>query len=131
MPDENELVQSGVKALIQPVADLISKLAGPAAEEIGLTLQDSIRVYRAQRQMKLLQKVSAYARERGFIPREVPLKLLLPILDNASVESDDDLHTAWAALLANAANPSIHGRILPCFVEILKQLSKGEAIFLH
>jgi hypothetical protein len=84
MPDEGELVKSGVQALIQPVADLISKLAGPAAEEIGLTLQDSIRVYRVQRQMRLLQKVSISAQECGFTPGEVPLKLLLPILDNAS-----------------------------------------------
>ena len=40
-------IGKAVEKLADPVVDIIKKVAGPAAEEIGLTLQDSIRVYRA------------------------------------------------------------------------------------
>jgi hypothetical protein len=130
MADETDLVTSTVEVIVKPIADLIQKLAGSAAEEIGLTLQDSIKVYRAKRQIKLLEKVADVVNKRGLTPSEVPLKILLPVMDNASVEADEDLHSAWAALLVNAADPITGSGILPCFVEILKQLSGGEAIFL-
>jgi hypothetical protein len=43
-------------------------------------------------------------------------------MDYASVEEDDDLHTAWASLLANAADPGV-ARVPSAFAEILRQLS--------
>ena len=55
----------------------------------------------------------------------VPPRLFLPMLEAASIEGDEDLHTRWAALLANAAaSPeSVH----PSYIEVLKQLTPVEA----
>jgi hypothetical protein len=119
-------IGKAVEKLADPVVDIIKKVAGPAAEEIGLTIQDSVRVYRAKRQYRLLEKMREFIEEGGYEPKHVPLRFLLPAMDYASVEEDEDLHTAWAALLANAANPSID-RVPSSFVDVLRQLSPCDA----
>ena len=91
-------IGKAIEKLADPIADIVKRVAGPAADEIGLTLQDSVRVYRARRALGLFEKFKDNCRERGFNPRQVPLKLLLPIVDSASVEGDEDLHSAWANL---------------------------------
>jgi len=118
-----------VEKLADPIADIVKRVAGPAADEVGLTLQDSVRVYRARRGLRLFEKFKENCRKRGFSPKQVPLKLLLPILDSASVEDDEDLHTAWASLLTDAADPSGSPKPYRAFVEILKQISAEDARF--
>jgi hypothetical protein len=56
------------------------------------------------------------------------LKTLLPILESASLEDDEDLHDRWANLLANAA--AFDGRVHPSFTQILQGLTGSEAKFL-
>jgi Abortive infection alpha len=127
MADEDKLVKAGVEAAMKPFADLLDKLAGPAAEEIGLTLKDHVRVFRLKRQIRLFSRVKEMLAESSIEPGRVPLKLLLPMVENASIEENDDLQDRWAAMLANAAvNRDIH----PSFPEILKQLSEKEVAYL-
>jgi hypothetical protein len=127
MADEDKLAKAGFDALLKPFADLLDKLAGPAAEEIGLTLQDHVRVFRLKRQLRLLARTKEIFEAAGINPKCVPLKLLAPIMENGSLEEDDPLQDKWAALLANAASrDGIH----PSFVEVLKQISALEAQFL-
>jgi hypothetical protein len=119
-----------VEKLIDPIADLVKRIAGPAADEVGLTVQDSVRVYRAKRQYRLLEKMEQFCKSRGIQPQPIPLKLLLPAIDAAGAECDEDLHTMWANLLTNAADPR-HRGVLPSFAQVLRQISKGEALFLQ
>src|ERR1039458_4849997 len=65
-------IGKAVEKLADPVVDIIKKVAGPAAEEIGLTLQDSIRVYRAKRQYRLFEKIRDFVKEAGFEPKRIP-----------------------------------------------------------
>ena len=68
--------------------------------------------------------------ERGLPAQPVAPKLLVPILENASLEDDDYLQDLWAALLANAATRQ--GReILPSAPELLKQLNPWEVLLLE
>jgi hypothetical protein len=106
------------------------KLAGPAAEELGYTLQDSIRVYRFKRRIRLFQKIKEICKTAGIEPHAVPLKILLPSVEYASVEENDELQDRWAALLANAADSSSNITILPAFSEVLRQLNPEEVRFL-
>lgn len=73
----------------------------------------------------MLQKTQRMLKEAGINPQAVSPRLFLPILDNSSVENDEDLHSRWAALLANAAarSNSVH----PSFIEILRQLTPEDA----
>ena len=128
MADEDKLVKAGVEAALKPFADLLEKLAGPAAEEIGLTLKDHVRVFRLKRQIRLFERVRAMLAESGVSAKRVPLKLLEPIIEAASVEEDDTLQDKWAALLTNCAinSYSVH----PSFIEILRELSVVDVVFL-
>src|SRR5258708_2520216 len=123
------MVKAGVEAALKPFADLLEKLAGPAAEEIGLTFKDYVRVFRFKRQLRLFQRTKEMLEEAGIEPKKVPLKLLGPIMEVGSLEEDDILQDKWAALLANVATGN-EERIHPSFIEVLKQISALEAQFL-
>ena len=124
------LVRVAAEKLLEPINDLIQKLAGPAAEEVGLTLRDSVRIYRLGRQIRLFKRVQQMLAEAGIEPAPVNPRVLLPVADYASVEPDDDLQDKWAALIARAAQPGAPSSILPSFIETLKQLSPQEAFLL-
>lgn len=53
-------------------------------------------------------------------------KILFPLVEAASLETDETLMEMWAALLANAADPRTRMEITTSFVEILRQLGKAE-----
>jgi hypothetical protein len=60
-------------------------------------------------------------------PQVVPLKILLPLLDAASLEEEPNMTARWAALLANAADPAQWVQIQPGFAEVLRQLTPTDA----
>ena len=91
-------------------------MLGPAADEVAEMWRDQVRVYRYGRQLKLLEKVEKMAQEAGFTPQAVPPKILFPLLEGASFEEDEDLHTMWAALLANAASTENVVKVRPGFI---------------
>jgi hypothetical protein len=130
MADGSEITKVVLDKTIGPIMDLLTKIAAPAAEEIGLTLRDHIQYYRERRKYLLLEQMRRFLAEKRIEPQQVPLKILLPALEYASVEDDDYLHTMWAALLTSAADPS-KDEILPSFPDVLRQLSKQEALFLN
>lgn len=129
MGDEDKVVKAGLEVVFRPVADLIQKIAGPAAEEFGLTLKDHVRLVRLKRQVRLWQRAKEFLEQAGIDPKRVPLKLLGPIIESGSLEEDDLLQDKWAALLANAA-AGHEDEIHPSFVQVLKQVSALEAHFL-
>lgn len=131
MADEDKLVKAGVEAAMKPFADLLDKLAGPAAEEIGLTLRDHVRVFRLKRQVRLCQRVKDICADAYIEPQKVPIKVLLPLLDAASIEETDELQDIWANMLANAAAGGNGGSgVEPVFPLILKELGIQEVKFL-
>jgi hypothetical protein len=101
-----------VKKALGSVDGLLQRIAGPLADEIGDSLAIIARPYRIRLSLKMFQKTQRMLEEAGMSPQAVPPRLFLPILEAASIENDEDLHTRWAALLANAAtSPDIS--ILP------------------
>ncbi len=117
------LAKSGIPAAIEAATKLLEKLAGPAAEEVGLFLQDKVRNYRLRNQLIVLGKTQDMLNQAGIEPKSVPLRALVPLLEGAALEDDDNLSTKWAALLANAATPVYSANLIPTFSNILSQLS--------
>jgi hypothetical protein len=65
-------------------------------------------------------------------PRPMPPKLLLPILENGSIEEDDDLQDRWAALLVNCSSEDWSmSSLMPSAPDILKQLNAYEVLLLQ
>lgn len=121
-------VQGVTEGFTAPFAKLIDEIFGKAATQVGLALEDRAKEYR-QRQRRFLERSKQMLDSSGKEPEKVPLKLLLPIVQNGSIEEDDDLQDRWAALLAKAAGDCT--RVPPAYPELLKQLSAREAHLLH
>src|SRR5579864_7938198 len=118
MPDD---VTELAKQALEPIGDLVKRIAGPLVDEVSESLALSVRPYRIRLAAKMFQKTQRMLKEIGVTPHAVPPSLFLPIMENASIQDDEDLHTRWAALLASAAtSPNL---VHPSFIEILKQLA--------
>jgi hypothetical protein len=137
--DPNELIKAApeiargltaVGAAI-PFTGIVKRMLGPASDELAEMWRDQVRLYRYGRQIKCLEKAERMAQEAGFTPQTVPPKILFPLLEGASFEDNEDLHTMWAALLANASSPANADKVRPGFVAMLKTMSPDEAGLLN
>jgi hypothetical protein len=128
MTDEDDaalVIKTGIEQMFVPLHQLLDKLQGPAAAEVGLSLGDSVKVWRLKRQVRLLQEVKRLLEHTCKDIKPIATRLFFPILDAASIEDDDEMQTRWAALLANEATNS--GVVHPSYIEILRQLAPGDA----
>jgi hypothetical protein len=116
------------KGGLEPVKGLLQRVAGPLGDEVGESLALMARPYRIKLSLKMFHKTQRMLGEAGIAPQAVPPRLFLPMLEAASIENDEDLHTKWSALLANAA--ASPGKVHPSYIEILKQLTPDDARFL-
>jgi hypothetical protein len=121
----DELGTEAVKQALQPVGDMLKKIVGPLADEIGEGMGVVAKHYRYRLAIKMYQKTERMLTDAGINPHAVPPRLFLPMIENASVQDDEGLHTRWAALLANAATSpdSVH----PSYIEVLRQLTPKDA----
>lgn len=124
------LVLASLKTAHDALKPLLGRLLGPAADELGAVLQDRARMYRLANQLKMLSKVQEMFRGAGIEPEAVPLRVLLPLLEGASLEDDENLSSKWAGLLAHAAHPEQREKVHPSFVRILGELSPKDALVL-
>ena len=124
------LVKGGIEHGVEAAKSLLQKLCGPAAEEFGAMLQDRTRVYRLKNQLRMLGKVQTMLDNAGTGVHSVPLRTLLPFLEGAALEDDEDLSDKWAGLLATAASSNESGLMHPSFPRILSEMSPRDAFVL-
>jgi hypothetical protein len=129
-PLSTAIAKEGIAAATEAAKGFLSKLLGPANEELGLLFQDQVKFYRFKNQLRVLSKAEAMLIKAGLAANAVPFRTLLPILENAAAEDDDSLSTKWAALLANAAAKADSPASHPSFPRILSEISPAEARFL-
>src|SRR5438309_10406377 len=126
--DSALVLKTSVEQAFQPFHKLLDELIGPAATEVGLSIGDSVKMWRLKRQLRLLEEVKRLVDQSGEDVKPVATRLFFPILRAASIEDNDEMQTRWAALLANEALST--GSVHPLFVEILKPMAPGDAQFL-
>ena len=135
-----EVAATGGKA-IDAARDAGSWLGGV----LGRPLQDTVAYYWSDRigrrrieaaiydwgrLVELRHKVETQLNAKGITDfRIVPPKVALALVENATVEDDDDLHSLWANLLATALDTSadpVHRK----YVSVLSELTRDDAIVL-
>lgn len=125
------LYQAG-KPSVELVTGFINRIFGPAADVLGDTVAHPIREWQRLRVERATQVVVTAAeivdRSDGEA-HEVPPRLLLPILEKASLEDAASLQEKWAALLANAAIQE--SSVLPAYADILGLLTPLDAFILE
>lgn len=128
--DEKELLKVGAETAMKPFADLISRLFGGAVEQYGGMWTDGLVARRKIRQIKLMGKLKHAIDAAGFEPGAIRDNIWVPAIQAALLEDDETLQDAWAALLANAADPRRHVPVTSVFPTILKDLSSREVKYL-
>lgn len=95
----------------------------PAIEAAGIAT-DWLKVFRWKRLVVYSDQVNAILTQRGVKETQsVPPKLALPILENATLEEDDELQALWATLMANAMDPSFKTELRMAYIDIIKSLN--------
>lgn len=112
---------------LEPFRDVIGKILGYPFKEIGGIIGDPIRYLRIKILINLFNKFKKLLEDNNIEPQKIPLKILSPLLESASLEEDDSLSDRWTALLVSASNPTTSKNVQPAFVEILKTLTPIEA----
>ena len=135
MPDEMDIVRAGAEGATKGAIDSISEpfkaLVAEFCAEIGEGFGYYGRYFRQKMGLRVMQKTKKLLQDAGISPSSVSPKLFFSILESASLEDNEQLQGLWAALLANAANPSERNKVHPAFVGILKDLTPGEADLLN
>jgi hypothetical protein len=105
------------------------RILGPLAE-IGDPFSDKVRFLRYRSGMKTLNRAVEIAKAKGILPNEIPMKFLVPFIEDCSLEEEDSpLIEQWASLLASASKgfDPLHVAIK----DVLKNISSKEAVLLE
>jgi hypothetical protein len=110
---------------------LIEKLLGPAIEAVGTGAAAPLVAWKEKRVKNatdILTRTAEILAAQNDEPHPVPGRILMPILERASLEDEPSMRERWARLLAAAAR-GVKGP-LPAHVNTLAQLAPEEAVIL-
>jgi hypothetical protein len=126
--------RTGIEATTK-LGGFVARVINEPIEHVTGIISDRLRYMRWERQFRLRDRVIENIRKRG-LENEfnngqlnvVPPKLALPIIENASLEEDDELQDIWSNLLTSALDPNFDGQVRAAYIDIIKQL---EVIDVH
>src|ERR1700749_3941930 len=101
---EFNIKSSTIEKGLDLAKEFLGKLISPTIEEVGLLIADNIKYLRFKNQISILLKAQKYVAEKNVPLQEIPLKILVPLLDNASLEENEALQDKWAKMIVNLAN---------------------------
>ena len=140
-PDTKDLVKSTAAGAAAGTVEGFFNTVGAALVELSQMGVDVIRFQRWKMQHSILERARQFCDARGINPQAIPLKVLVPLVENMSLEEDPEASTnpegakamqeRWAALLANAAMGDAGVDVLPGFPRILSELMPEEATMLE
>ena len=103
-----DITSTAIEKGLDSAKSFLDKLINPSIEEIGLLLKDKVALWRFKNQVKMVNKASEYCIKNNIKPREIPLKILCPLLEYSSLEEDETLQDKWSILLSNLADSEIN-----------------------
>jgi len=111
------------------IVGFLRAIGGDVLQETSGTIADQVRLFRLRNQLSILRKAEQAARDAGISPKRISTKLLVPLIESASLEEDASLQELWARLLLRAATDdrfSLHAITL----DVLKGISPLEALMM-
>lgn len=130
MTTKIDITSTFVEKSIDGAKNFLEKLIMPAVEETGLLIKDQISLFRFNNQIKMLNRAKIICDSQNISPKQISLKLLVPLLDYSAIEEDSILQDKWSILLSNLVDSeqNIENHVFPY---ILSQLSKNEFLTLE
>lgn len=114
------------KELILKATEFMGVLLKEPLNELSAIIVDDIRYLRVKNQVNLLLKTREYFEKKHLNPQNVPVKVIVPLLEASSLEEDTSLQAKWKSLLVNASYPTSERHVISAYIDILKQLSPKE-----
>lgn len=110
--------------VIQAVRELGHFIRVPMGELVGM-FEDYLKVVRFERRVRLADRARHFLAERGknAPTRTIPLNIGLPLLENATLEEDDELQDVWAMLLVNGGDADSGIEMRRAFVSVLAEMT--------
>jgi hypothetical protein len=97
---------------------------------VGLA-SDKLGYYRLEKCYLLQEKMKTNLKVKGINTTHfVSPKIGIPLIEHATIEDNEDLHTRWANMLANAMNPEFKGSIKRSYVSILADMEALDVLIL-
>jgi hypothetical protein len=125
MSNELNIKSSTIEKGLDLAKEFLSKLISPTIDEVGLLISDNIKYLRFKNQVRILLKAKKYVENKNISIKEIPIKILVPLLENASLEDNEQLQDKWANMIVNMVDSesNVQNQVFPY---ILSQLSIDE-----
>lgn len=93
---------------------------------------DRVKYMRIEQAVKLAEKTEKLLSDRGVKETiEVEPKIGVPLIESATLETNDDLHSLWASLLANAMDPNALEKVTRSHVSVLREMASLDVALLN
>lgn len=116
--------EAEIEATENEINAFFNKIVPDFINQAGGILSDRVRFWRWKKQMDIIKNAQEKIKLSGLTKQQIPLKVLVPIIQNSSLEEDSNMQNRWANMLANAATGN--QQVSPNYAAILNELSPIE-----
>ncbi len=130
-----EVAKAANKALdvSQGLGKFLGDIFGESCRHFGGSIADWACYYRYRNFLKISDKIAAVHANRHLEGKVIPIppQFSLPLIEGATLESEESLQLLWAGLIANATDPTRMLNMKKVYIEILRGLEPLDAKILE
>ena len=126
-PDDIKALAESAKAARRYAGVIV----GPALEQLGGMLTDTVGFWRLKNQVNLMLKAKKFLEAKRISPQKMLPSVFVPLLEEAGNTDDPDISEMFARLLATQLDPDRRPSVHPSFAKVLGQLSPLDAKLLR
>ncbi len=117
-----------VEKSFQGIEGFLKSVCVPALDEVGLLLRDKVRNWRLNNILSILDKAKGKLHfENEELKIQAHPRVALAIIENGSLNDNDEVQEMWAGLFASSCTKSGQEDENLIFVDLLKQLTNAQA----
>jgi hypothetical protein len=121
-----------VEKSFQGIEGFLKSVCVPALDEVGLLLRDKVRNWRLNNILNILDKAKGKLHfENDELNIQAHPRVALAIIENGSLNDNDEVQEMWAGLFASSCTKSGQEDENLIFVDLLKQLTNAQARILR
>lgn len=125
---EDQNIKVGIQGDQDAVNQFLNGIVPDFVKDGVGILSDQMKLWRWNNQVEIIKKAQTKIIGSGLNKRQIPLKVLVPIIQNSSLEEDLNMQDKWSNMLANAATGNVE--VSPNYAAILNELSPLEVSIL-
>ncbi|WP_083322536.1 Abi-alpha family protein [Hymenobacter lapidarius] len=124
----SDAANTTVERSFQGIEGFLKSVCVPALDEVGLLLRDKVRNWRLNNILRILEKAKGKLHfENEELKIQAHPRVALAIIENGSLNDNDEVQEMWAGLFASSCTKSGQEDENLIFVNLLKQLTNAQA----